>query len=56
MPLWDLIPAVRDGSIIANDASQAILTEADAASDLLEGGLYIGFSSGWIRVAAESSN
>lgn len=44
MPLWDLVPAVRDGDYLTDDAGNAITTD--------DGG-YVLFDAGWRLIPAE---
>ncbi len=44
MPLWDLVPAVKDGDYMTDDLDRPITTDD---------GSYILFNAGWRLVAAE---
>jgi len=44
MPLWELVPAVKDGDYLADDAGNAITTDD---------GSYILFDAGWRPIPAE---
>ena len=44
MPLWDLVPAVKDGDYLTDDLGRAITTDD---------GSYILFDAGWRLIPAE---
>lgn len=44
MPLWDVVPMVKDGDVVGDQSGTAV-TSAE--------GILIGYSAGWTAVTAE---